>query len=73
MLIRNRFFDAGTTYKLCVFSIQEGGDWAPPEGTEIVHVEPIVNDAVVDGMYLWALVPDSQMHEVVGEHDDHEG
>ena len=72
MRISNRFFESGVPKRLCAFEVLEGGEWAPPYGTEVIHVEPIISDSVVEGMYLWALVPGSQMEEVMGESDDSE-
>ena len=70
-LTSSRFFHAGQPYKLCYFEVMEGEEWAPPEGTQLVHVEPIVSveddEAAVDGMYLWALVPSTRMVELVEE------
>ena len=70
MPISSRFFEAGTTYRLCAFQVNEGDEWAPPDGTPVVHVEPIESDGVLEGMYLWALVPGSKMAEVIGGSDD---
>ena len=70
MLVTNRFFEAGTTYKLCVFSVEEGSEWSPPAGSQLIHTEPIMEEGAILGFYLWALVPDSKMSEAVGEHGE---
>ena len=68
MRVNNRFFEAGTSYKLCAFEITEGEQWSPPERTELIYSEPIVEDGSISGFYVWALVLDSKMHEVMEEH-----
>lgn len=70
MAISSRIFAAGQTYKLCAFEVQENNEWAPPDGTQVMHVEPIIEDGVVEGLYLWALVPSDKMAEFrEGQHD----
>ena len=69
MRINSRFFEAGQSVRLCVFEIQEGGEWSPPYGAEIVHAEPITSEGAIEGMYLWALIPDSKMEQVMREED----
>lgn len=66
MSLTSRFFVAGTTYTLCAFEVTEGSEWSPPEGSHVMHVEPIIEDGAVDGLYLWALVPTSKMAQAIG-------
>ena len=68
MALTSRFFVAGTTYKLCAFEVGEGEEWSPPEGSQVMHVEPIIEEGGVSGLYLWTLIPSSKMSEVVGGH-----
>lgn len=68
-MLTNRFFESGTAYKLCSFQVSEGGEWAPPSGTVLVHTEPITGEGgtVIDGFWIWALVPGSKMTEVLND------
>lgn len=70
-MLTSRFFEAGTEFRLCHFEVLEGEVWAPPEGSQLVFTEPIVqhgdDGATIAGMYLWALVPSSKMQEFAQE------
>jgi hypothetical protein len=70
-VLTSRFFEAGQAFKLCHFEVLEGEEWAPPEGSHIVFTEPITADTdagpVIEGMYLWVLVPSTKMIEVAQE------
>lgn len=64
MRVNTRFFEAGITYKLCAFEVEEGSAWSPPDGSILIHVEPQVDDAgALYAMFMWLLVPERSVYE----------
>lgn len=64
MTISSRFFEAGSVFKLCSFTVEEGDNWSPPEGAVMVHSEPMIDESnIMYGMYIWALVPENSVFE----------
>lgn len=65
MKLVTRFFEVSGQYKLTAFEAQEDAEVALPDGSVLVHAEPVVADGAITGFDLWVLVPSDSMAEAV--------